>query len=76
MNILAHIVLSGEDEKCITGNFIGDAVKGKKYLNYSRAFQKGILLHRAIDHHTDTHPIVQKGKARLRSKYGKYAGVV
>ena len=56
MNFLAHIYLSGEDEGLTIGNFIADSIKGKKYLNFKKEIQKGILLHRSIDTFTDQHP--------------------
>ena len=56
MNYLAHVYLSGANEALIIDNFIADHVKGKAYLDYSKTIQKGILLHRKIDHFTDQHP--------------------
>jgi len=76
MNYLAHIFLSGENNDVQIGNFMGDAVKGKKYLDYNNDLQKGILLHRQIDSFTDQHPIVSRSKKRLHSKYGHYKGVL
>ena len=76
MNFLAHIYLSGENEELILGNFIADSIKGKKYLNYPEGIQKGILLHRAIDSYTDTHPVVRKSTARLFKNYSHYSGVI
>ena len=58
------------------GNFIADAVKGNKYLDYDTEISKGIMLHRHIDTFSDEHPIVEHSKARLRNKYKKYAGVI
>ena len=76
MNFLAHIYLSGDDEELILGNFIADSIKGKKYLNYSPGIQKGILLHRRIDHFTDTHPVVRRSSSKLHKNYSHYAGVI
>jgi acyl carrier protein phosphodiesterase len=76
MNYLAHIFLSGGDTDVQLGNFMGDAIKGKKYLNYEINLQKGILLHRQIDSFTDQHPIVRQSKKRLHTRYGHYAGVL
>jgi acyl carrier protein phosphodiesterase len=77
MNFLAHLYLSDHHEKIMIGNFIADFVKGKNAL---QAFEpdiiSGILLHRAIDAFTDTHPVVSKSKNRLRPKYHHYAGVI
>jgi acyl carrier protein phosphodiesterase len=76
MNFLAHLYLSGKNEELLLGNFIADAVKGKQYEQFPEAVQKGILLHRQIDTYTDTHPVVELSKARLRSRYHKYAPVI
>ena len=76
MNFLAHIYLSGRSEQVLTGNFIGDAVKGRKYDMYPDMVQLGIRLHRFIDSYTDTHPLVHKSKFLLNSGYGKYSGIV
>lgn len=76
MNFLAHIYLSGTNEELIIGNFIADSIKGRKYLDYPKEIQKGILLHRAIDYYTDTHPIVRQSTARLFENYGHYSGVI
>lgn len=76
MNFLAHIYLSGDNEELILGNFIADSIKGKKYLNYPPGIQKGILLHRRIDHFTDTHPIVRRSSSKLHKNYSHYAGVI
>ncbi len=76
MNFLAHIYLSGADESVTIGNFIADGIKGKKYLEYPKRIQKGILLHRAIDSYTDKHPTVRQSTARLHENYGHYSGVI
>ena len=71
MNYLAHLVLSGKNEEVLFGNFIADAVKGKSYLTWSKNIQKGILLHRFIDHYTDTNPHYFAGKRRFYEKFPK-----
>lgn len=76
MNFLAHQYFSGESEKVKIGNFIGDYIKGKKYQDYHPDIQKGILLHRNIDHFTDRHPIVLQSSNRLKEGYQRYSGVV
>lgn len=76
MNFLAHIYLSGKNEELILGNFIADSIKGKKYLNYPPGVQKGILLHRRIDHFTDTHPVVRASASKLHKNYSHYSGVI
>jgi acyl carrier protein phosphodiesterase len=76
MNYLAHIYLSGEDEQLKIGNFIADSVKGKKYGFFPERIQKGIILHRAIDTYTDSHPIVRKSVHRLFDPYSHYSAVI
>ncbi len=76
MNFLSHLYLSGDSEGIIIGNFIADAVKGNAFNKFTPEIQKGILIHRKIDRFTDTHPIVELSKERLRVKYKKYAGVI
>jgi acyl carrier protein phosphodiesterase len=76
MNFLAHLYLSGESDKVKVGNFIGDYVKGKKHENYHSEIQKGILLHRNIDHFTDTNNLVSNCSKLLKDGYGRYSGVV
>lgn len=76
MNYLAHIYLSGENEKLVVGNFIGDYVKGKSYLGFPENIQKGILLHRQIDTFTDNHPNFRKAKQFFIDEFGLYSGIV
>ncbi|MFC5044936.1 ACP phosphodiesterase [Aquimarina hainanensis] len=76
MNFLAHIYLSGDDTELRIGNFIADAVKGKKFLEFPDRIQQGIILHRKIDTYTDTHPIVRQSISRLFPKYRHYSGVI
>ena len=76
MNFLAHIYLSGEDPEIKIGNFIADAVKGKKFLNYPQRIQQGITLHRKIDSYTDTHSTVRKSISRLFPIYSHYSSVI
>lgn len=76
MNFLAHIYLSGDNEELKIGNFIADSVKGKQYLEYPPGIIDGIVLHRAIDTFTDTHPIVSKSVERLFERYGHYSRVI
>jgi acyl carrier protein phosphodiesterase len=76
MNFLAHIYLSGDDEGITIGNFIADGVKGKRYRKFPQQIRKGILLHRAIDSYTDSHPTVKQSTKRLHENYGHYSGVI
>ncbi len=76
MNYLAHLYLSGTNPDIILGNFLGDSLKGREYLQYNKTVQQGVFLHRFIDSFTDDHPLVRAGIERLRPGYRKYAGVI
>lgn len=55
---------------------MADSIRGNQYEAYPTEIRKGILLHRAIDSFTDTHPIYRQSKHRLHEKYGHYSGVI
>lgn len=76
MNFLAHLFLSGDNEKVKIGNFIGDFVKGNQLADYDEEIQLGIRLHREIDSYTDSHPTVLSSKTRLRPTFGHYSPVI
>ncbi len=76
MNFLAHIFLSGGENDIMLGNFMGDYVKGKDYQKYPDGIRKGIILHRAIDSFTDTHPVVHRSKTHLNARYHKFSGII
>ncbi len=76
MNFLAHIYLSGDEDLVKIGNFMADSIKGKKYRKYGPQIQKGIILHRAIDFYTDTHPVFKESSHRLSERYRHYSGII
>jgi len=76
VNFLAHIYLSFDDPQITLGNFMADSVRGRDYLQFPEQIQKGVLLHRAIDTFTDTHPITRKSSKRLHSRYRHYSMVI
>lgn len=76
MNFLAHIYLSGENDKITAGNFLADGVKGNNYNDFEPEIRKGILLHRFIDNFTDHHPLVIEAKQFFVKEFDKYSGVL
>lgn len=76
MNYLAHLYLSGNSEKLLVGNFIGDYVKGSQFKNYPQEISDGILLHREIDFFTDNHMRHREAKRYFRDDFGLYSGIV
>lgn len=80
MNFLAHILLSGEDEGVMMGNYVGDFVKGRltdaKTAQWNPDYVLGLKLHRSIDSFTDSHPDVLQAKDVAAATQGKLAGIV
>ncbi len=76
MNFLAHLYLSGNDEEIMVGNVLADRIRGRKMHDFSEGIQKGIRLHHIIDNFTDSHPVVEASKRRLRQEFGHYAPVI
>jgi len=76
MNFLAHAHLSGSNKDVLLGNFIADAIKGNKFLDFRQDIQTGILLHRQIDTFTDTHSLFKQSVGRVRKDFGRYSGIV
>jgi len=76
MNFLAHLYLSGKEEDVIVGNFVADAIKGNLLQRFPEGMERGIRLHREIDHYTDHHPVFITSRSRLSSKYRVYSGVI
>jgi acyl carrier protein phosphodiesterase len=77
MNYLGHAFLSFGDRDILTGNMIGDHVKGKIVLDtFPEGIKKGIMLHRKIDGMADAHPATLRAKLLFRADYGLYAGAI
>ena len=76
MNFLAHIYLSGNNERIQIGNFMGGGIRGKDYKNYHTDIQIGVLLHRSIDSFTDFHLIFRQSKYRLVPKFNHFSGII
>ena len=76
MNFLAHIYLSNDNDLIKIGNFMADGIRGKHYDHLPDDIQKGIVLHRAIDTFTDSHPVFRQSTKRLHERYHHYAGVI
>jgi len=76
MNFLFHMILSGDDEQLLVGNFMGDFVKGPLRDRFPPRIRQGVYLHRRIDSHADHHPIYRRSRQRLSPSYGLYRGVM
>src|SRR5574343_294919 len=75
MNYLGHIYFSNNDPQLAIANLFGDFVKGKKYLDYPYHVQKGVLLHRKIDHFIDHHAGVVRLIHEIRPHLPKVAPI-
>ena len=76
MNFLGHLYLAGDDPQVRLGNFIADHIKGIPLTSYPPDVARGIVMHRAIDSFTDSHPGLSLCRRMLRPGYQKYASVV
>ncbi|GGM91615.1 ACP phosphodiesterase [Dyadobacter beijingensis] len=80
MNFLAHILLSGENEGVMMGNYVGDFIKGRlteeKTALWNPDYVVGLKLHRFIDSFTDSHPEVLEAKDVAAVTQGRLAGIV
>ncbi|MGB4599273.1 MAG: ACP phosphodiesterase [Trichlorobacter sp.] len=76
MNFLFHMLLSGDDDQLLLGNFMGDFVKGSLQDRFAPQVRKGVLLHRRIDSYAEQHPLFRQSRHRLAAEYGLYRGVM
>jgi acyl carrier protein phosphodiesterase len=77
MNYLGHAFLSFGKSGILTGNMIGDHVKGKLILDtFPTEIKNGIILHRRIDEYSDRHPATLRAKLLFREDYGLYSGAI
>lgn len=76
MNYLAHAFLSFNNEPVTVGNYIADHIKLAAAGHLPEDIRQGILLHRRIDHFTDTHPLFIKSKRNFYDGFERYSGVL
>ena len=76
MNYLFHLFLSGDDPEIITGNFMGDFVKGPLGDRYPPRLRQGIDLHRRIDSFARDQVHFNRSRLRLDPKFGLYRGIL
>jgi acyl carrier protein phosphodiesterase len=78
MNYLGHAYLSFGDVDVLTGNMIGDHVKGKLVAQeqYPTSIWAGIMLHLKIDEFSDNHSATRRAKLIFREDYGLYSGAI
>jgi len=68
--------LTRHDPQLTVGNYVADFIRNRDLVLFPNKVVQGIMLHRHIDHYTDTHPEVLKSTRKLRKRHKKYAPVV
>lgn len=76
MNYLAHLSLSPLDSHSLTGNLMGDFMKGVDMDALPAGIQQGITNHRTIDKLTDNHPAVLALKPLFSERYRRFSGII
>lgn len=76
MNYLFHLYLSGDDPAILTGNFMGDFVKGRLSDALPPRLRRGIELHRRIDSFAQRHASFTKSRLRIAPEFGLYRGIL
>jgi acyl carrier protein phosphodiesterase len=76
MNWLAHVFLSEPDTEFRLGNLLADLVGAGDLPAMGPRFQRGVQCHRAIDHFTDFHPLVQRSQSRLGREFRIFTGIL
>lgn len=76
MNFLFHMLLSGNDDQILIGNFMGDFVKGPLTDRFPERIRQGLTLHRRIDSFAGTNDLFQCSRRRLDPHYGLYRSVL
>ncbi len=76
MNFLFHMLLSGDDDELLVGNFMGDFVKGPLEDRFPARIRKGVELHRRIDSYAEKSVPFRRSRGRLSPAYGLYRGIM
>jgi acyl carrier protein phosphodiesterase len=76
VNYLFHLFLSGDDPEILTGNFMGDFVKGPLGEAYPPRLRQGIQLHRSIDSFARDQVHFNRSRLRLGPEFGLYRGIL
>ena len=77
LNFLAHLYLADPEPESMLGNLLPDLHRGRLNMpTLPPAVRVGVTRHRRVDAFTDTHPVFERSRARLRGELGHFAGVV
>ncbi len=75
MNFLGHLYFSNNNLDLMVANLFGDFCKGKRYLEYPKDIQRGVILHRDIDFYVDNHNSVVEVRKKLHGPLPKISGI-
>ncbi|MDA0148416.1 acyl carrier protein phosphodiesterase [Vibrio sp. LaRot3] len=75
MNYLAHLHIAHLCQSSLTGNLLGDFVRGNPEGRWSTYIVKGIRMHRFVDSYTDSHPLLADAKAFFDPRTRRFAGI-
>lgn len=75
MNYLAHLHIATHTNTSLSGNFLGDFVKGNPDQQFPVEIVKGIRLHRYVDSFTDKHSKVLAVKRLFPESLRRYAPI-
>lgn len=76
MNYLAHLHLAAHTRSSLTGNLLGDFVKGPLPTGLAAPFDEGIWLHRKIDAFTDAHPEHRAAVVCFEAPWRRFGGIL
>ncbi|MBB6430714.1 acyl carrier protein phosphodiesterase [Algisphaera agarilytica] len=76
MNFLAHLYLADDSPASMIGNLLPDLYRGRLPDDLDPVVLRGVKRHRQVDVLTDSHPLFERSRARLRSKHGRYSGIL
>ncbi len=76
MNFLAHFFLADVVGGSMTGQLLGDFVKGTALDGCDDDIREAIMLHRKIDSFSDAHPVTLDSRNRIGPIRRRFAGVI
>jgi acyl carrier protein phosphodiesterase len=76
VNYLAHVYLADVVGASLTGNLMGDFVRGPLAGRFPESIELGLRLHRRVDVFTDAHPVPRISRRRFKPPFRRYAGIM
>jgi acyl carrier protein phosphodiesterase len=75
MNHIAHFLLAPHTSDGAVGTLLADFHRGPIAATLPESIAAAVALHRAVDSHTDRHPVTRAAKALFATGPRRYAGV-